>query len=135
MKSEDEDKPYCIPFACPDGVVGHICYTSYSAAIDEAERRRKLGQNQIFCWSCGLWLWPDEKTCDHTEISTETEFRKIQRNFEARCKRQEGKGEREYIKELKRAGIIKDDSEAYFTDPQGRRVRKYHKVIGGSHEA
>lgn len=130
MKAEP-NKPYCIPLHCPDGMPGYLCYTSYSAAIDEAERRRKLGQRQIYCWPCQRWMWPDEKTCDHTEISTEKQFRDIQTNFERRCKRQLETSEDKYVKQLRRDGVIKDDSEAYFTDPQGRRVRKFHKV-GGS---
>lgn len=55
----DENKPYCIPLY--DG--GFVCHTSYSAAFEDAEARRKRGEKQSFCPTCFVWVWPGE--CDH----------------------------------------------------------------------
>lgn len=75
-------KSFCIPLA--DG--GFICHTSYSVAIEEAERRHRRGERQLFCWDCYLWRWPDE--CDHKERSTAKEFKALERRMDREIKLQ-----------------------------------------------
>lgn len=55
-----------------------ICGCSpYIQQAIEAERRLRAGERQLYCGSCGRWVWPDE--CEHASRLTEREFRRLAR--------------------------------------------------------
>ena len=62
-----------------------VCVTSYSAWMEDADRRHRRGERQLYCGACGKWRWPDE--CGH-------EGRLTGRQFNALCKRAEREAKR-----------------------------------------
>lgn len=77
------------------------CTTSYSAAYEDAERRLRAGQRQVWCLSCRLWRWPDEVCCLGASRLSLRAFRaalrQVQRQHPANAV------ERRYLAEVRKA--------------------------------
>lgn len=60
------------PVVC--GAITYMDRLGYGGFFEEAEKRAKVGDKQLYCQNCGLCRWPEEqRTCDNFVRSEELE--------------------------------------------------------------
>lgn len=59
-----------LPTRCPHEAENSNSRLGYLAWHQDADRRTKAGQRQLYCLTCGLWRWPDgAKQCPAAELA------------------------------------------------------------------
>jgi len=68
---------------------GYVCEIEYVTRAEEAARRIRRGERQLYCSTCGgLWRWPEE--CAHPDRLSGKSFRAM-----VRCSRERGAATKE----------------------------------------